>query len=227
VVASASASAHTFVVCTEGGTEKYETNLCAKKKETGKFSFLPVEGTKTYTVEGKSSGVIKLENNWGGLNEGTRTGLECKKSKFSGKIEKEGKSKEDVFTFQECALYLVSGHRRIQPLCEVPNIITAKLKSALITGTGSGPEDQLEPEVGGNIFTIEIRGCLAFEGQYELSGKQTCSLPEATVGLVEHEIVCSPPGSSLTFGYSPGTASAKLFMDTTVKLNGTAAWGAE
>jgi hypothetical protein len=221
---SGSASAHEFFVCREGGTEKYETSVCAKKIETGKFSFLPVEGTKTYAVEGTNNGVIKLENAVTGNNP--RASFECKKSQFNGTIEKEGKSKDDTLILQECALYLTQSHRRTRTSCVVPNIETNPLKGELLTTTGSGPEDKLKAESGSTLFMITINSC-TFEGRYELTGEQSCSLPEGAVGKQEHEIVCSPTGSSLVF-VAFGAGPAKLIMDTTVKLaEVTAAWGAE
>jgi hypothetical protein len=108
----------------------------------------------------------------------------------------------------------------------VPNIETNKLESELITTTGSGPGDKLKAESGTQLFVITIESC-TYEGRYELSGEQTCSLPEGSVGKQEHEIVCSPPGSSLNFTAFT-TGPAKLIMNTTVKLaEVTATWGAE
>jgi len=228
VVMSASASAHAYFVCKEGGTEKYETSLCAKKQETGKFSFLPVEKAETYKVEGKSSGIIEVENMEPAFLGNPRTGIECKKDKLVGEIGA-GESKRDVFTFEECALYLAQSHRRIaQNNCSVPNIPSTDLKSSLITGTGSGPEDEFEPESGTTMFEITLTGgqCV-WAGKYSLTGKQSCSLPEGFAGKVEHEIVCSPTGSSLDFQAVPSNGPAKLFMDTTVKLSAGSAWGAE
>lgn len=221
VVMSASASAHAFVVCTEGGTEKYSEHVCGNKTETGKWSFLPVEGTTSHTVEGKN-GLMKLENTDTSFPNNPRTGLECTKGNLSGAIGAGGQSKQDAFTFEQCSMYRVQSHRRTQVACTVQTIKTEKLKSELITGTGSGPEVKFEPELGGDIFDISVTGC-SLEGIYKLSGTQTCALPESSVGKLEHEIVCSPPGSSLSFQGEP----AKLFVDTAVKLEGTAAWGAE
>jgi hypothetical protein len=229
VVASASASAHQFFVCRQGGTEKYANNQCANKLETGQFSFLPVEGTEIYSVEG-TGGVSKIETTYPLGGNPYRTLMECKKTKLTGKIEPEGKSSNTALALEECALYLVylHGHSKRLEGCEVPNHISKPLKGGLVTGTGSGPEDQLEPQSGTTIFEFEVgRFNCILSGSYNVTGKQTCSLPESSVGKPEHEIACSPPGgSSLQVSGQP----ANLFLGTTAKLGGTAAgsaWGAE
>ncbi|MGO9760483.1 MAG: hypothetical protein ACLP1Q_04385 [Solirubrobacteraceae bacterium] len=219
-IASASASAHNFTICREGGTEKYETNKCAKKSETGKFSILPVEGTEVYKVT-STSGASKLE----GTLAGVKVVIECKKDKDTGEIEKEGKSKNTVLTYEECELAQVVKHVKEKlTACTVANIKTNALKDVLITGKGAGPEEELEPESGTVFATIEVGGAsCALVSKETVTGKQICALPEAAVEQASHELVCSPSGGSLEFGKKP----ASYFGTDTVTLENGAAWDAE
>lgn len=206
-VAAASASAHTYVVCKETGTEKYTEHLCKTKGETGKWSF--AELTAAEKVEG-TSGVSKLESNLGGV----RVIIECKKDKLTGEIEGGGKSKDTVITYEECSLFQVVKHvKEALTTCVVPNIKTKALKDLLIAGKGIGPEEEFEPETGTTFTEITIETC-ALASKTAVTGKQICQLPEATVGKVEHEIECSPTGGELRLGKEAasyyGTATAKL-----------------
>jgi hypothetical protein len=217
-VASASASAHTYTICRTGGTEKYETNKCTGPKTAGTFSILPVELTEKYSFEG-TSGVSKLE----GTLAGDRAIIECKKDKITGEIEKEGKSKASVITYEECSLAIVVKHvREAETTCKVPNIKTEPLKDLLITGKGIGPEEEFEPESGTTFATVVVEGC-ALESREKVTGKQICQLPEATVEKAEHELDCSPTGGSLDFAGKP----ASYYGNATVKLTNGAAWDAE
>jgi hypothetical protein len=233
VAMSASASAHEFFVCREGGTTKYENDLCAKKTETGKFSFLPVEGAEKYTVEG-TSGTAKLETKhiYGiGIGEV----IECNKDVFAGEITAEGVGKGES-RFSECKWYEVSKERgkKLISGCTVPNL-TFDVTDKLITGQDSGVEDEFTPQSGEAFVKYEIDGC-ALEGSYELKESETeilpakqklkgmdCALPEAAAGKVEHEIVCTSSGDHLSFQANP----ASFYSTEAVKLASGVPWAAE
>lgn len=71
-VASASALAASediWEVCKEGGTEKFETNACAKTSSTGKFSFKKLETGETVKTVSSGSKFV--------LNKGKTTEIEC------------------------------------------------------------------------------------------------------------------------------------------------------
>ena len=207
----------TFWLCREGGTEKYENHLCAKKIEAGKWSFLPVEKAEKYAFEG-TSGVSKLEGTLAGL----RTIIECKKDEITGELESGGRTKNVVITYKECKLFTVSKYIKTLTSCTVPNISTSKLNDFLVMGKGVGPEDEFEPAEGTTFATVTVEGC-SLESKEKVTGKQICQLPEATVGLVEHELECSPSGGSLLFGGKP----ASYYGNALVKLTNGWAWGAE
>jgi hypothetical protein len=210
-----------FSICREGGTEKYENHSCAKTIETGKWSFLPVEKAEKYASEG-TGGVSKLEGTLGT----TAVIIECKKDKTKGELESGGRAKNVVITYEECKLFTVAKHVKTVTTCGVPNIVTNKLNEFLVQGRDSGPEDEVEPETGTTLATITINEgehCSTFEGKHEVNGKQTCSLPEATAGLVEHELVCSPTGGTLLLA---GKA-ASYYGTALVKLTNGWAWGTE
>jgi hypothetical protein len=217
-VASGSASAHGFWICKEGGTEKYTEHLCKTKAETGKWSYLPVEGAEVFKFEG-TSGVSKLESTL----SGTRVIIECKKDKITGELEAGGKTKNTVIVYEECKLFTVAKYIKTLTTCVVPNITTSKLNDLLVTGKGIGPEDEFEPaEAGGPFAKVVVEGC-ALTSTESVLGKQICQLPEATVGLVEHELECSPSGGALTFGGKP----ASYYGSALVKLENKWTWGAE
>jgi hypothetical protein len=218
-VTSASASAAPgFWVCREAGTEEYENHLCQKKAAGGKWSFLPVEGAEVYKFTG-TGGEWKLEEKLLGV----RILMVCKKVKSTGELEREGKTKNVVLTFEECSLFEVKKHvKTALGACIVPNIQTEKLKDQLIVGKGIGPEDELEPESGTTFWKLKIEGC-ALASNEALTGKQICQLPEAPVGKVEHEVVCSPSGGELKFGTQP----ASYYGAATIKLENGWSWDAE
>jgi hypothetical protein len=217
-VASASASAHTFVVCKETGTETYETNACANKVTGGKFSFAELT-TGTEKAEG-TSGMSKLESELGGK----RVIIECATGEFAGELEKEGKSKAATITYKTCKLFQVVKRVKSEVTgCTVPNIRTAALKDLLITGKGIGPEDEFEPESGTTFVKVKLEGAsCALASEETFTGKLICQLPEATAGKVRHELVCSS-GDEFKFGVK----AASYFSTEAVKLSNGASWAAE
>jgi hypothetical protein len=219
-VTSAAASAHEFFVCQEGGTEKFEEHLCSKTGESGKWSYLPIAAGNGFTGEGKG-GVAKLE----GTLFTVRVIISCTSDSFTGKVEAAGASKATI-TFSGCSLsQVVKNVKTALSTCTVPNITTKPLTDTLITGKGLGPEDEFKPETGTIFaeFDITGAGCALKKLANRVEGKQTCSLPEAVVGRVEHELVCSPSGGSLELDKKP----ASFFGAATVKAVNGSAWGAE
>ena len=241
VVVSASASAHAYFVCKEGGTEKFTEHLCAAKGETGKWSWEEVNGTYGFKVEG-TSGTSKLESEVAGQG----LSINCEKGSFIGEIGKgstRGKG-EGEYTFSECkvyAAYVETKGRELKLLttCTVPNI-SFNVIEHLVSGQGSGTEDEFRSDSGveGLFVKVKLQGpeC-ALKGTYNLEdskgaeveiggqafGGMVCALPEAAVGKVEHEVVCPSTGSHLTFNAKP----ASFFSTDIVKLVGGASWAAE
>jgi len=213
-----------FWICKEAGTEEYTEHLCKTKAAGGKWSYLPVKAAELFAFEGKS-GPSKLEGTLAGL----RTIIECTEDTIKGELGAAGKTKNVTITYEKCKLFTVSKYIKTElPKCEVPNIKTETLNDSLIMGKGVGPEDEFEPASGTTFAKIAIKGkeCSLGESSEAVTGKQICQLPEATVGKVEHEVVCSPSGGSLLFGGKP----ASYYGTANIKLGGTAAgwsWGAE
>jgi hypothetical protein len=241
VVVSASASAHAYFVCMEGGTEKFTEHLCAAKGETGKWSWTEANGTYGFKVEG-TSGTSKLE----GEVAGDQLSINCGKDSFIGEIGKgstRGKG-EGEYTFSECKAYVgyaeTKGREsKLLTACVIPTI-SFKVIEQLVTGQGSGVEDEFRSNSGveGLLVKVKLQGAeCALKGTYNLEddkgaeveiggqafGGMVCALPEAAVGKVEHEVVCPSTGSHLTFNAKP----ASFFSTETAKLAGGASWAAE
>jgi hypothetical protein len=220
-VAAGSASAHAYIVCKEAGTEKYTEHECKTKSETGKWSWAEVAGAETFETTSES-GPTLFESKLSGV----RIIIECKKDEDTGIIEKEGKSKKEIITYKECTIAQVVKHKKeILASCKVGTegtIKTVALKNTLITGKGIGPEVEFEPESGTTFAEIVITGC-SLESTTKVTGKQICQLPEATVGKVKHEVVCSPSGGELKFGAEP----ASYYGTETVSLSNGWGWAAE
>jgi hypothetical protein len=229
--ASASASTHAYFVCKEGGTESFTEHLCATKGETGKWSWAKVEGAETVKVEG-TSGISKLA----GEIAGEKVSIECSKDTFTGEIgatglEKGGNGKGE-YKFSECTLHEITKRRQnvnLSSVCTVANI-SFNVTDKLITGHNNASEyveDEFDPTGAEGVF-VEIkitRATCALKGTYKVAGSpgQVCAFPEATIGKVEHEIVCSSSGSQLKLNGNP----AGLFSTETVKLSSGASWAAE
>jgi hypothetical protein len=230
VVASASASAHAYFVCKEGGTEKFTEHLCETKGETGKSSWAKVEGAEELKVEG-TSGVSKLT----GEISGVKVSIECNKDTFAGEIggtglEKGGNGKGE-YKFSECKLHEITKGRQNSnlPGCTVPTIALS-VTDKLITGDNGVSEyveDEFDPTGAEGLFVeFKITGATcALKGIFKVAGSpgQVCALPEANIGKVEHEIVCSSSGSQLKLNGNP----AGLFSTETVKVSSGASWAAE
>jgi hypothetical protein len=220
-VAAASASAHEFLVCQEAGTEKYTEHLCSAKSETGKWSFAAIAAGKSFEVEG-TSGVSKLE----GTVAAQKVSIECSADVAKVTLEPAGATKGTI-TFSGCKISSVTKGKKTLLKCVVNSVGEAaeKIKfpflDLLVTGKGGGPEDEFKPAVAGEpLVTIETSGAeCALVAKTAVKGTTICQLPEAEVGLVEHEIECSPSGSSLTLG----TAAAGFFSSVKVKIVGTGA----
>lgn len=220
-VASSSASAHEFLVCQEAGTEKYTEHLCSAKSETGKWSFAAIAAGKSFEVEG-TSGVSKLEGTIGGQ----KVIIECSTDVTKVTLEPAGATKGTI-TFSGCKIFSVTKGKKTLLKCVVNSVAEAaeKIKltflDVLVTGKGGGPEDEFKPAVAEKPFVeIETSGAeCALVAKTAVTGTTICQLPEAEVGLVEHEIACSPSGSSLKLG----ATAAGFFSAAKVKIVGTGA----
>ena len=213
-----------FWICKEGGTEKYENHLCAKKGETGKWSFAPIAAGETFATEDTDDETITF------YIFGIPVLSICRTSSTTGKVEPAGSTKV-TNTLTECKSFTISKQKKEELKCVVnsPGEPGGTIKFAydgrLIMGKGIGPEEELKPAVAGKpFFEIETSGAeCAIAGTAKIEGATVCSLPEATVGKVEHEMICSSSGSNLMSGGKPAsyTTSEKL------KLANGWTWGAE
>jgi hypothetical protein len=246
VAAGSASAAHGWWACKEKAGEgieppvKYDNHLCNSKEKPlkeRKWEWKPVEAAEVFKIEG-TSGVSKLESEVAGV----KILIECKKDTFKGEIEKEGKNKGEV-TFSECSLFEVTKYIKVPlAVCTVPNIVF-KFTTQLVTGQGAGPatwgpEDEFNSTEAEETFvTIKIEGAsCALKGSYKAKQAeveikpaaqkfkgQVCAMPEAGVGKLEHEIVCTSSGSHITFGGKP----AYFTSTDTVKLENGWWWGAE
>jgi len=127
----------------------------------------------------------------------------CKKDKFSGELEEEGKSKATI-TYEECSLEGLSG-------CRVPNI-TANVLDRLVESEKVTADEFFEKE-GKGFTTVVIEVC-TLKGSYKVTGSQICKLPKGEEFASKHEIECTTGGSSLKLGTEPatyeGTATVEL-----------------
>jgi hypothetical protein len=221
-VTSASASAHRFIAptCKEGtnaeakkwGNEKKCIERNPAAGETGKWEHNEVLGK----VKG-TSGVSKLKS----MLLGAEILITCKKDTFSGELEAKGATKGEV-TFEECS---ASSSGSELTNCEVPNI-KFKFTDQLV---GSPVEDEFKPAVAGKPFVeivIKNKGakiCLE-KGTFPVEGTQKCELPSGETFKTEHEIKCTPAGSSLKFNK---TETATFESTDTVKLEAGGEWAVE
>jgi hypothetical protein len=213
-VASASASAHAFLDCQKvaAGTGKWTDSKCSVAG-TGEWETKEVaSGTKAVGT----SGVSKLKSKL----LGAEILITCKKDAFKGELETAGASKGEV-TFEECS---ASSSGSELTNCEVPNI-KFKFTDQLV---GTPVEDEFKPAVAGKPF-VEIvinnkgaKTCLE-KGTFPVEGTQKCELPSGGTFLAEHEIKCTPTGSSLKFNK---TEEATFESTEKVKLESGGNWAA-
>ena len=215
-VASASASAVEFQVCANAGAgHKYATELECELETpgVGEWGWVGIAPAATVAGEG-ISGPSTLSVKIGGV---TLT-IQCKKDKFTGKLESAGKSSKAVIKYEECAITGAWGTK-----CEVETTLTTgELKDALSV-VGGRIVDTFEPEPPETHF-IELvvkkrtgQTC-SLESTYPVTGKQECGVDknnaEAESGKQTHELICKKAGSKLELGGKnaeyEGTASVFL-----------------
>lgn len=135
--------------------------------------------TKGVTLEG-SIGVSKLREP--GLT------IECKKNTFAGELEGAGVSKATL-RLKECT--------GTDKACTLPETIEFKLKNQLV---GEAPQEEDSAANGSFISQFTVGGPCEEAETAQLTGTQTCELPEAKQLQTEHEVVCSESGSNLFIG---------------------------
>jgi hypothetical protein len=237
VMLSASASAHTYVVCKSlgAGKGKYESHECKKEGGKDEWEWKEIAGAETFPVEVTSS-TVKLEGEmFGG---GVKTIMECRLA-AKGELAAGGAGTGEN-TLSECQLYEVGKEHHKNALgaglCSVG--FSFDVTDKVITGQGSGAEVEFNSTAAEKTFAeFKISGAsCALRGAYKLKETEVeilpakqivagmvCALPEAAVGKVEHEVVCSSTGSHLTLG-----GAATSFANTeTIKLSDGASWAVE
>jgi hypothetical protein len=224
-VASASASAHQYMRCTEkplGLGPKWDNDVCntmTKPPAERRWEIVSVaNGTKVEGTSGES--ILKSELDFVKLT------IKCSKDTFSGDLDESGKSSHTVITYEGCALANPAGET-----CEVnATLPTNELKDELVTGSGSRLEDKFESE-GTHFIEIEIKQksgktCTP-KGTYPITGSQTCEVDktnaEAETLAADHKIICSTTGSKLKLGPEKATYEGTA----TVGLQGGGNWAAE
>jgi hypothetical protein len=175
-----------------GSTEKnYETRSLAKNTNESTGAPETVEEIEGTGGEARLASEIST----------TKVTIVCKKVKFSGKIEVEGKSKAKI-NYEECSLEGLSG-------CTVPNIEAKVLDRLIENSTTKEVEDEFIEEGAGPFATVVIEVCV-LRGSYKVTGTQKCELPKGQeLGLV-HEIKCTEGGSSLKLGSKPASYTGNV-----------------
>jgi hypothetical protein len=120
-------------------------------------------------------------------------------------IEGEGKSKFEINFRNGCILWEISkaGSKVLLSACKVKEPIIAKGEDLLV-GPAGFPQEEFK-EKGKEAFAIiEITGgTCAIANTLEVKGTAKCSLPEAAVDQVVHEISCQAEGEELKLGAEP------------------------
>jgi hypothetical protein len=140
----------------------------------------------------------------------TKIVIICKKTSFTGEIEKEGKSKATI-KYELCELE-EEATGKILTACTVEPP-TAKVNDLL---EGGPPVKDKFEESGGLPFTeITITGasCALKVSKVAVKGSQVCELPGGEVEAEKHKIVCSPSGSSLKFGTKTATYTGTVVVE--------------
>jgi hypothetical protein len=222
VAFSTAASAHEFLVCQEGGSEKFESSLCAKVGGGEKWSYLAIASGKSFQTEGKIT-ATKLESTIGSAK--VIISCEDRIPTFS-KITLEPKGEDKtVLTLEKCTIATVSkGKAETNSNCtvstegEAAGTIKLSIPSLLVNGKGGGPEDELNLTTSKAEILIKGAAC-TLKGSYPLEGSSVCSISEAEVGLLEHELQCGPSGSKADLKKNP----VGLLSSLPVGINGTGA----
>ena len=209
-VAAASASAHEFIVpchkvlAMNVPESQWENAECTKKLVGGGFDTRLLE-SEIEPAE-NTSGPSTLEGV--GL-----VAIKCEKDVSKDTLESRGDTTGNV-KFTECKVVGAA-------TCKVKEPIEFTFNDELTVFKGE-PGEIFEPVEGKLFVAITITGC-SVEGKYEVTGKQQCELPEATVAKAEHEVVCTPAGSELKLK----TAEAKFTSTEKVKLTSGKNWSAK
>ena len=225
-IASASASALEYSRCKNVGKGLgfFENSNCKHEGGEKEWEFVPIEAGVKLKVEGTDNGG-KLESTIAGL----KAIIECQSSSFTGELEAEGKSSNEVVKFTGCEFFINShGAKTAEPACAVAEPLeTKKLNNILVAGPALGPEVEFSPAAGKVFAEFEIINCaLAAKVKVETAteGKgQVCELPEGSYGRVDHEIECSSDGSG---ELRIGANKVNFFTNFDAKLESGAWWTA-
>lgn len=195
--AVASASASAAEACHNSGGK--EIVLCVDELEIGSptgqapvpFTSQSV-GNSTLAVTGLGNIICKKATNTGQFDEKDGNITD------SGAVE----VSDLEIKFTECAL-------EGKPACKVANItvngggdnLDGVINAALT-------EVAFSPSEGTLFTTIKITECGLLNGNYNVTGKQTCTLPESQSSKIKHTVKCAPAGSELKFGEKAATFTA-------------------
>ncbi len=130
--------------------------------------------------------------------KGTRAGIVCFSITSRGFLEKEGKSKGEIF-LSNCGVFEYTGGKRVfLNECTFPNRPAYKLVyegGKLPAGEGEPIRQEWTGSEAGKLFgAIEIGVC-GLKGKYELKGTQDCAWPEPLVEQEYHVWECNAVGS--------------------------------
>ncbi|HEX7611118.1 MAG TPA: hypothetical protein VF380_10610 [Solirubrobacteraceae bacterium] len=136
-------------------------------------------------VVGSSSTTSKLEAKLFGV----KVKIECTSSTYTGTIAAAGASTGTI-SFSGCTVKAGAKDK-----CKVVEPINAELNDQLVE-VSKKLEDEFSPATGGVFAKIVIEaetgGTCSVAGIFEVTGTQTCELPNSTIEALEHEIVCKP-----------------------------------
>jgi hypothetical protein len=133
----------------------------------------------------------------------TKIQIECVENFTTGvEIEKEGKSKGAV-EYKKCEVTLLEKGTHTNLGCKVEEPIKFAYVGQLIEGPGGAVEDEYKGTEEKLFFKFTLKGCVLFEGKFEVKGPYVASLPEGAQDQTEHKIVTTSTGSKLRFSNNP------------------------
>jgi hypothetical protein len=229
-VASASASAARTEPCEKA---KGPPQLCIEGKEAGS----PNTEEIPFTSKKKAATKSRLTVTGGPI-------IECAKAANEGQFEATETPKAPevspeisdlIITFSECK---VVNNAETEAKCEVGhrNAANEFIPGVIIVdgGSGFGTGDRLDGPLlntkevtfapsEGTLFTkIAIKSktgvtCPVLAGNFNVTGTQTCTLPESEVEKAVHGLVCAATGSKLKFGENAATFELEEEVELTTK----------
>jgi hypothetical protein len=186
----------------------------ASAKTLNRYYEQPMTELGLEKIEASVGNAVLLGTVGGG---NTKIQIECVENFTNGvEIEKEGKSK-GVVEYKKCEATLLEKGTHTNLGCKVEEPIKFNYTDQLIEGPGGAVEDEYKGTGEKELFVkITIKGCVLFEGKFEVKGTYVASLPEGEQDQTEHIIVFTSTGSKVKFANNPAS-----FTNTVSKVKRT------